>query len=83
MICKFEDEKKLVFENSVGDNDVLVERNRMESVLYDFKEPLKLSGLTNNLGFLAFRRLHKNLRSLMFFKTLYSISSLLLHFVKC
>jgi hypothetical protein len=23
----------------------------MESVLYDFKEPLKLSGLTNNLGF--------------------------------
>ena len=47
----WEDEKKLVFENSVGDNDVLVERNRMESVLYDFKEPLKLSGLTNNLGF--------------------------------
>ena len=47
----WEDEKKLVFENSIGDNDVLVERNRMESVLYDFKEPLKLSGLTNNLGF--------------------------------
>ena len=41
----FEDEKKLLF------NDVVVERNRMESVLYDFKEPLKLSGLTNNLGF--------------------------------
>jgi len=47
----FEDEKKLLFENSVGTNDVIVERNRMESVLYDFKEPLKLSGLTNNLGF--------------------------------
>ena len=47
----WEDEKKLVFENSAGINDVLVERNRMESVLYDFKEPLKLSGLTNNLGF--------------------------------
>ena len=47
----FEDEKKILFENSVGTNDVIVERNRMESVLYDFKEPLKLSGLTNNLGF--------------------------------
>ena len=47
----FEDEKKLLIENSAGDNDVVVERNRMESVLYDFKEPLKLSGLTNNLGF--------------------------------
>ena len=47
----FEDEKKILFENSVGTNDVVVERNRMESVLYDFKEPLKLSGLTSNLGF--------------------------------
>ena len=47
----FEDEKKLLLENSAGINDVVVERNRMESVLYDFKEPLKLSGLTNNLGF--------------------------------
>jgi hypothetical protein len=47
----FEDEKKLLFENAAGENDVLVERNRMESVLYDFKEPLILSGLTNNLGY--------------------------------
>ena len=47
----WEDEKKILFENSIGTNDVIVERNRMESVLYDFKEPLKLSGLTNNLGF--------------------------------
>lgn len=47
----FEDEKKLLFENSAGTNDVVVERNRMESVLYDFKEPFKLSGLTSNLGF--------------------------------
>ena len=47
----FEDEKKILFENSANINDVIVERNRMESVLYDFKEPLKLSGLTNNLGF--------------------------------
>ena len=47
----WEDEKKLVFENFSGDNDVLVERNRMESVLFDFKENLVLTGLTNNLGY--------------------------------
>ena len=47
----FEDEKKILFENSAGVNDVVVERNRMESVLFDFKEPLILSGLTNNLGY--------------------------------
>jgi len=46
------DEKKLLFENSEGENDVLVERNRMESVLFDIKEPFVLSGLTNNLGYL-------------------------------
>jgi hypothetical protein len=47
----WEDEKKLVFENFSGDNDVLVERNRPESVLFDFKEPFTLTGLTNNLGY--------------------------------
>ena len=47
----WEDEKKLVFENIAGDNDVLVERNRMESILYDFREPLTLTGITNNLGY--------------------------------
>lgn len=47
----FEDERKILLENSVGKNDVLVERNRMESVLFDFKTPLYLSGITNNLGF--------------------------------
>ncbi len=47
----WEDEKKLVFENFSGENDVLVERNRMESVLYDFNEPLVLTGITNNHGF--------------------------------
>jgi hypothetical protein len=46
----FEHERKLLIENSNGVNDVLVERNRPESVLFDFKEPLVLSGLTNNLG---------------------------------
>jgi hypothetical protein len=47
----WEDERKLLVENSSGDNDVLVERNRMESLIYDFKEPLVLTGITNNLGY--------------------------------
>jgi hypothetical protein len=47
----WEDEKKILLENSAGVNDVIVERNRMESVLFDFKEPLVLSGLTNNLNY--------------------------------
>jgi hypothetical protein len=47
----WEDEKKMLIENSAGKNDVVVERNRMESVLFDFKEPLVLSGLTNNLNY--------------------------------
>lgn len=45
------DEKKLIFENYSGENDVIVEKNRMESCLYDFKTPFYLSGLTNNLGY--------------------------------
>lgn len=45
------DEKKLVYENFSRDNDVLVQRNRMESVLFDFKENFTLSGITNNLGY--------------------------------
>lgn len=47
----FEDEKKLLFENSQGVIDYLVEQNRMESVFFDFKEPYTLSGITNNLGY--------------------------------
>lgn len=47
----WENEKKLLFENSSGENDVLVERNRMESLVYDFKSPFVLTGLTNNLGY--------------------------------
>lgn len=47
----FRDEKKILFENSDGVNDYVVERNRMESVLFDIKEPLVLTGLTNNLGY--------------------------------
>jgi hypothetical protein len=48
----FRDEKKLLFENVEGTYDYLVERNRMESVLFDFKEPFMLSGMTNNWDFL-------------------------------
>jgi hypothetical protein len=47
----WEDEKKILFENAAGANDTIVERNRMESVLYDFKEPFILTGITNNLGY--------------------------------
>jgi hypothetical protein len=47
----WQDERKLLFENSAGVNDYVVERNRMEAVLFDFKEPFILSGITNNLGY--------------------------------
>jgi hypothetical protein len=48
----WENERKLLIENSSGQNDVLVERNMMETMIYDFKEPFILTGLTNNLGYL-------------------------------
>ena len=47
----FEDEKKVISVNSSGINDIVVERNRMESIIYDFSKPFVLSGLTNNLGY--------------------------------
>jgi hypothetical protein len=47
----FEDERKILFENSLQENDILVERNRQESVLFDFKETFSLTGITNNLGY--------------------------------
>ena len=48
----WEYERKLLLENSAGANDYLVERNRMESLIYDFKNSFVLTGLTNNLGYL-------------------------------
>jgi hypothetical protein len=48
----WEDERKILMENIAGKNDVLVERNMMETLVYDFKEPFVLTGLTNNLGYL-------------------------------
>lgn len=47
----WEEERKLVFENFSGVNDVYVESNRMESLLFDFKNPFILTGITNNLGY--------------------------------
>jgi hypothetical protein len=47
----FKDEKKILYQNAAFVNDVIVEKNRMESVLYDFKDPLKLTGIKNNLGY--------------------------------
>jgi hypothetical protein len=48
----WENERKLLLENSAGVNDYLVERNMMETMIYDFKESFVLTGLTNNLGYL-------------------------------
>jgi hypothetical protein len=45
------DERKLVYQNSAGDYDALVERNRMESILFDYFDPFILTGITNNLGY--------------------------------
>jgi len=47
----WENERKLLYENSAGINDYLVEKNRMESVIFDFKKPFYLTGITNNLGY--------------------------------
>lgn len=41
----FKEEKKILYDNT------LVERNRMESILFEFKEPFILTGITNNLGY--------------------------------
>jgi len=47
----WEDERKILFENTLQENDILVERNRQETLLFDFKNNFTLSGLTNNLGY--------------------------------
>lgn len=47
----WEEEKKLLYKNGLNEEDFLVQGNRMESVVYDFKEPFVLTGITNNLGY--------------------------------
>ena len=47
----WEEERALMYENSNGIDNYLVEQNRMESLIYDFKEPFILTGLTNNLNY--------------------------------
>jgi hypothetical protein len=48
------EEKKLLIQGGGNyDNlNFLVQKNRMESVILDFKKPFSLSGITNNLGYL-------------------------------
>ncbi len=45
------EERKLLFQNAAFTENYLVERNRMEDLIYDFKTPFTLSGITNNLGY--------------------------------
>lgn len=47
----WEHERKILFENPLQENDILVERNKPESVLFDFKKTFTLTGITNNLGY--------------------------------
>ena len=47
----FENERKLQFETPDGRDNVYVELNRPESILYHFKNPITTNGLTNNLGY--------------------------------
>jgi hypothetical protein len=47
----WEEERKILFENALQENDILVERNRQETLLFDFKNKFTLSGITNNLGY--------------------------------
>ena len=47
----WEEERKILFENTLEENDILVERNRQETLLFDFKNKFTLSGITNNLGY--------------------------------
>lgn len=48
----WENEKKIIFKNSSGESNKIVFRNRMESLVYDFKTPFSLVDLKNNLGYL-------------------------------
>ena len=47
----FENERKLLFINSVGVENELVHQNRPETLLYHFKNTLELNGIVNNLGY--------------------------------
>lgn len=47
----FEIERKLQFETADGRENVYVEQNRPESILYNFKSTIDISQYTNNLGY--------------------------------
>lgn len=47
----WKDERKILSENSFGEKNKIVEKNRMETILYGFKEPIVLDDMLNNLGY--------------------------------
>lgn len=47
----WEEEKKILYQNYSGDENVIVQGNRMESLYFGFKKPFILSGITNNMGY--------------------------------
>ena len=47
----WERERKILFQNALNEQDVIVERNVPESLLFDFKKSFTLTGITNNLGY--------------------------------
>lgn len=47
----FENERKLQYQTANGNNNVYVERNRPESILYHFKNTIDIKDLRNNLGY--------------------------------
>lgn len=46
----WEHERKILFENALGDNDVVVDRNRMETILYNVNNDFILKDLKDNRG---------------------------------
>lgn len=44
------DQKKVLYKNYSNQENVIVEKNRTESILFDFKKPFILNNLKNNLG---------------------------------
>lgn len=47
----FEIERKLQFETADGRENVYIEQNRPETILYHFKNAIDIKGLSNNMGY--------------------------------
>jgi hypothetical protein len=48
----WDDQKKILFKNFNNDENIVVEKNRSEVLLFDFKNSFTLNNLKNNLGYL-------------------------------